>query len=85
MYLNITQQELNDKCIKILKNNNLENSLKLLSKIRVKKQKLCLKNIKHICGDNIDNFINKSKESKQKYFKYNVEYNKHIKILHNFK
>jgi|SaaInlStandDraft_2_1057019.scaffolds.fasta_scaffold177531_2 hypothetical protein len=85
MHLNITQQELNDKCIKILRNNNLENSLKLLSKIRVKKQKIPLKDIKHICGDNIDNFINKSKESKQKNFKYNVEFNKHLKILHNFK
>ena len=85
MYLSITQQELNDKCIKILRNNNLENSLKLLSKIRVKKQKIPLKDIKNICSDNIDHFINKSKESKQKYFKYNVEFNKYLKILHNFK
>jgi hypothetical protein len=85
MYLSITQKELNDKCIKILKNNNLEDSLKLLSKIRINKKKMCLKNIKYICSENIDNFINKSKESKQKYFKYNVEYNKHIKILKNFK
>lgn len=77
MHLYTIENNIKDKCIKIIDNNNLEDSIQLLSKVKLNKKPMSKKYIKGICKQNIKFFVNKE-ECKNGY---NTEYNRCIKII----
>jgi len=79
MSLDVLQFELKKKCIKIMKNNDIETAVKKISNLKYNNENLGIKKAKSICKLFVYHSV--SGLGKPDSFNHNLEVNKKLKYL----